>query len=102
MKTIMLKLLDQDNQPLKDVPLEEYAIPSAGEEVNEELDNTVILKRVSELMDAVFVRISQLNAEPVEPPVHVRIKIGDALLWASETPGPTIEIPIKVKVHAEA
>jgi hypothetical protein len=102
MKTIQLKLLDEDNQPLTEVALEDYAVPMPGEAVTEELDNTGILTRVAELMDAVFASIRQRNAEPVEPPIHVRIRIGDALLFAAECPDPTITIAVKVRIHAEA
>jgi hypothetical protein len=102
MKTITLRLVDEEDQLLTEVELEDYAVPMPEEADTEELDNTGILKRVAELMDAVFARIRQLNAEPVEPPVHVRITIGDALFLAAENPEPTITIPVKVKIHAEA
>lgn len=102
MKTITLQLLDEDNHPLTAVELEDYAVPSPGEAVTEALDNTGIRTRVAELMDAVFARIRELNAEPVEAPVQVRITIGDALLSAPESPEPTITLAIKVKIHAEA
>jgi hypothetical protein len=36
MKSIMLTLLDEDNQLLTDVPLEDYAVPSPEDEIDED------------------------------------------------------------------
>src|SRR2546423_10388084 len=102
MRTIMLHLVDETNQPLTEVELEDYALPSYEEETDEDLDNTAILKGISDLMETIFAKLAQLNAEPVDPPVHVRVAIGDALFWACDSPESTPTVRIKVKLHAEA
>lgn len=102
MRTIMLELLDEAGQPLTQVELEDYGLPSCEDEIEEDLDNTGILKGIADLMEAVFAKLAEFHAEPVDPPVHVRVAIGDALFWACESPESTPTIRIKVKVHAEA
>ena len=102
MRTIMLALVDDAYQPLTEVELEDYGLPSCEDEIEEDLDNTGILKGIADLMQAIFAKLAQLNAEPVDPPVHVRVAIGDALFWACDSPESTPTIRIKVKVHAEA
>jgi hypothetical protein len=101
MRPIMLELVDETHQPLTEVELEDYGLPSCEEET-EDLDNTGILKGISDLMETIFAKLAELHAEPVDPPVHVRVAIGDALFWACESPESTPKIRIKVKINAEA
>jgi hypothetical protein len=98
----MLALVDEASQPLIDVELEDYALPSFEDESEEDLDNTGILKGIADLTEAIFAKLAELDAEPVDPLVHVRVAIGDALFWACESPESTPTIRIKVKINAEA
>jgi hypothetical protein len=102
MSTMMLELLDEAGQILTDIELEDYAFPSGEDETEEDLDNTGILKGISDLMEAIFAKLAELHAEPVDPPVHVRFAIGDALFWACDSPEITPKIRIKVKINAES
>jgi hypothetical protein len=101
MRTIRLHLLDVEGQPLTEVELEDYGLPSGEDETEEGLDNTGILKGIADLMQAIFAKLAELHAEPVDPPVHVRVAIGDALFWACDSPESTPTIRLRVKIHAE-
>ena len=98
----MLELVDEASQPLTDVELEDYALPSGEDEIDENLDNMDILKGITYLMEAIFAKLAELDAEPVDPPVYVRVAIGDALFWACDSPESTPTIRIKVKINADA
>jgi hypothetical protein len=102
MTPIKLELMDEVNQPITDVELEDYGLPSGEDEIDENLDNTDILKGIADLMEAIFVKLAELDVEPVDPPVSVRVAIGDALFWACESPESTPTIRIKVKINADA
>lgn len=102
MRTIKLELLDEAGQNLTEIELEDYAFPSDEDETEEDLDNTGILKGISDLMQAIFAKLDEFNAEPLDPPVHVRVAIGDALFWACDDQESTPTIRIRVKIHAEA
>jgi hypothetical protein len=102
MRTMMLELLDEAGQPLTEVELEDYGLPSGEDETEEALDNTGILKGIADLMQAIFAKLAAFNAEPLDPPVHVRVAIGDALFWACDSPETTPKIRIKVKINAES
>ena len=102
MRSIMLELVDEASQPLTDVELEDYALPSFEDESEEDLDNTGILKGIADFMEAIFAKLAELDAKPVDPPVYVRVAIGDALFWACESPESTPTIRIKVKINADA
>jgi hypothetical protein len=98
----MLELMDEANQPITDVELEDYALPSFEDETDEELDNTDILKGIADLKEAIFAKLAELDVEPVDSLVHVRVAIGDALFWACDSPESTPTIRIKVKINADA
>jgi hypothetical protein len=102
MRSIMLELVDEASQPLTDVELEDYALPSGEDEIDENLDNTDILKGITDLMEAIFAQLAELDVEPMDPLVHMRVAIGDALFWACESPESTPTIRIKVRINAEA
>lgn len=102
MRAINLELVDEACQPLADIELEDYGLPSLDDETDENLDNTGILKGISDLMEAIFAKLAELNAEPLDPPVNVRFSIGDALFWACETPESTPKIRIRVKINDES
>jgi len=100
MRPINLELVDEARQPLADIELEDYGLPSVEDETDEDMDNTGILKGISDLTEAIFAKLAELDAEPLDPPVHVRFAIGDALFWACESPETTPKIRIRVKIHA--
>jgi len=97
----MLALEDEVRQPITEVELEDYGLPSWEDETDEDLNNTGILKGIADLMETIFAKLAELHAEPVDPPVHVRVAIGDALFWACESPESTPTIRIRVKIHAD-
>jgi hypothetical protein len=101
MRPIKLALLDEAAQPITEVELEDYCLPSFEDEADEDLDNTGILKGIADLMETIFTTLADLHAEPVDPPVHVRVAIGDALYWACGSPETTPTIQIRVKIHAD-
>jgi len=101
-RSITLELVDEASQPLTDVELEDYALPSFEDETEEDLDNTDIIKGIADLMEAIFAKLAELDAEPVDPPVSVRVAIGDALFWACDSTESTPTIRIKVKINADA
>jgi hypothetical protein len=101
MRQITLELVDEKRQPLTEVELDDYGLPEDEEETEENLDNTGILKSISDLMETIFVKLAELHAEPLDPPVHVRVAIGDALFWACGSPETTPTVRIRVKINAE-
>ena len=98
----MLELVDEKRQPLTEVELEDYGLPTGDEESGDDLDNTVILKGIADLMETIFAKLAELHAQPIDPPVHVRVAIGDALFWACDSPETTPTIRIRVKIYDEA
>jgi hypothetical protein len=102
MRPIKLELLDEKRQVLTEVELEDYGLPTDEEETDEDLDNTGILKGIADLMETIFAKLAELHAEPLDPPVHVRVAIGDALFWACDSPETTPTIRIRVKINDES
>src|SRR5262245_36642170 len=101
MRPIKLELLDEAAQPLTEVELDDYGFPEDEEETEEDLDNTGILKGIADLTETIFEQLAELDAEPIDSPVHVRVAIGDALFWACDSPETTPKIRIRVKINAE-
>jgi hypothetical protein len=100
-RPIKLELLDEAGQPLTEFALEDYGFPEDEEETEEDLDNTGILKGIADLTETIFEKLAELDAEPIDSPVHVRVAIGDALFWACDSPETTPKIRIRVKINAE-
>jgi hypothetical protein len=97
----MLELVDEAHQPLTEFELEDYGLPTGEEESGEDLDNTGILKGIADLMETILAKLDELQAQPLDSPVHVRVAIGDALFWACDSPETTPTIRIRVKIHDE-
>jgi hypothetical protein len=98
----MLELVDENRQPLTEFELEDYGLPTGEEETDEDLDNTGILKGIADLMETIFTKLDELGAQPLDPPITVRVAIGDALFWACDSPETTPTIRIRVKINDES
>jgi hypothetical protein len=96
MKSLNLRLVDASGDELEFLPVEQFVIAEAWDDIPQADSEDSILDRVEGLYSSLLTLLRERQASPSHGLVWLKITLGEALLSANEMPGEEVVIDVPV------